>query len=361
MRIVAVGDIGIHGRHADTALRDPESLLGPTRALLRGAEVVLGNLEIPLGAPSKTGPEGRAPAPATGCAPPQSAQLLRSWGFTHLSLANNHVMDMGPEGLAFTIERLREAGIVPFGAGADEEEARRPVRIDGPHRLALVGYSMRCRANATATSPGSAPFRVVEAQEQIVALRAEGRFVIVALHLGRMYLRRPSPEHRAACLRLLQAGAGLVLCAHAHVPAGAYLHEGRLAAAGLGDFLFDAYQGEIRTIVGRRSRRIGILLDAEIDATGTIRANRTPLLLPGQGGPLPHPDASRILRHWRKWDRELVRGGRIYALRYYLLEYPRLLVYILHAAFIHACRGNWRKAYSYTFGLVFRARSGQRF
>lgn len=357
MKVVAVGDIGIHGRHADSANRDPESLAAPTRPLFTGAHLVLANLEIPIceGAQHAAPAAGRdgIAVPATGAAPASAARLLRSWGFTHLSLANNHIMDLGVAGLEETIALLRAEGIVPFGAGRNEQEAALPVRIDGGDvPAALLGYSMRCRANARDGKAGSAPFRFGAAVETIRSLVAEGRQVIVQLHMGRMYLRRPAPQHLRVVRGLMRAGAALVLCHHAHVPAGIVCASRRCAALGLGDFLFDAYQGEIRTIVGRRSRTVGVCLRAELVRDGVAHQDAVPLLLPATGGPILHPQPARIMQQWRGWDRELRLPLRAYAGVYYLLEYPRLLVYIGHAASIHACRRNWRKVYDYTLGLV---------
>jgi poly-gamma-glutamate synthesis protein (capsule biosynthesis protein) len=265
-------------------------------------------------------------------------------------------MDLGTEGLEQTIALLRQEGIVTFGAGRNEEEAARPVRIDGEVPLALIGYSMRCRANASGSHPGSAPFRFGVAVESIRALASEGRQVLIHLHMGRMYLRRPSPRHLRVARGLLDAGAAIVLCHHSHVPAGVLGARGRCAALGLGDFLFDAYQGEIRTIVGRRSRTVGVLFRADLTESGLARWDCLPLLLPKSGGAIPHPRASRIMQQWRRWDRELRLPHRAYTGVYYALEYPRLLVYIGHAALIHACRRNWGKVYDYTLGLLARRR-----
>ena len=65
-----------------------------------------------------------------------------------------------------------------------------------------------------------------------------------------------------------------------------------------------------------------------------------------------HPAPEKVLRRWKGWDRELELPRNLYRLLYYLLEYPRLLIYVGHAALIYAFRGNWRKLYATTFGLL---------
>jgi poly-gamma-glutamate synthesis protein (capsule biosynthesis protein) len=347
MRLISIGDIGLHGRVAERLRRDPASLLDPTRPLFAGAEVVLGNLEIPLLPPGFDGP-----VPATGAGPTDGATHLRRWGFTHLTLANNHIMDLSERGLYHSIDSLRAAGIVPFGAGRNQEEARRPVLLDGDPPLALLGFSMVCAANATADGPGSAKFELDVAREMIADLRRSGRFAVVSLHLGRMYLRRPSPGQLRAVRALLRAGATLVLCHHAHVPAGAITEHGGHAELGLGEFIFDPTAGEIRSIIGRRSRRVGVLHRAEIGPDGSVCLERVPTRQTDDGIPVPHERPEAVLRRWRRWDRELRLPPRAYAAVYYSLEWPRLPIYILDAAFIHLRRGRWRKAYAITLGLA---------
>lgn len=344
MKIVAVGDIGLHGSAAELTRADPDRLTRGTRTFLQGADIALGNLEMPFA------PRGRAPhdKPEIDVA----VRVLKDWGFTHVSLANNHSMDEGADGLLATMQALREVGITPFGAGANQEEAERPVLIDGEVPLALIGYSMPCKSIAVGARTGCARFERAKATATVRELRAEGRVVIAVLHLGRMYLRRPSPAHRRAVMAVMDAGAQIVVCQHAHVPAGMLERGGRVGAMGLGDFVFDAYAGEIRTIVGRRSRRRSVLLRAEIDADGAVRADRVVLNLPDVGGPEPAEKSAGVLRRWRAWDRELRLPGPLYSALYYGCEFPRLLIYVGHAAFIYGCRGNWRKVYDYTLGLL---------
>ncbi len=344
MKIVAVGDIGLHGTAAELTRTAPERLLHGTRRLLQTADIVFGNLEMPF-APAGSAPPGKPEVQ-------EAARLLKEWGFTHVSLANNHAMDEGPEGLIATMEALRSHGIIPFGAGAGETEAERPVLIDGDPPLALIAYSMPCKSSAIGARTGCSRFDIHKATRAVRDLRDRGRTVIAVLHLGRMYLRRPSPAHRQAATAVLDAGASLVVCHHAHVPAGMLEKDGRFAAMGLGDFVFDAYAGEIRTIVGRRSRRFGVLIRAEIDAGGTIRADREVLALPDVGGPERAQNPTPVLRRWKAWDKELRLPDGPYAALYYTFEFPRLLVYVGHAAFIYACRGNWRNVYDYTLGLL---------
>ena len=68
---------------------------------------------------------------------------VKEMGFDVVSLANNHVWDLGEEGLRNTIKVLQENGIKYCGAGLNIEEASRPAIIekDGM-KIAILAYCM---------------------------------------------------------------------------------------------------------------------------------------------------------------------------------------------------------------------------
>lgn len=66
---------------------------------------------------------------------------IKEMGFNVVSLANNHVGDLGNEGLKNTIKLLREAGIQYCGAGMNIEETSKPAIIDcNGKTMAILAY-----------------------------------------------------------------------------------------------------------------------------------------------------------------------------------------------------------------------------
>lgn len=64
---------------------------------------------------------------------------VRSLGFSAFGCANNHALDLGPEGLIGTIGLLRSRGIPFAGIGPDLASARMPVFVDRPRgSLAVI-------------------------------------------------------------------------------------------------------------------------------------------------------------------------------------------------------------------------------
>lgn len=92
----------------------------------------------------------------------------RSLGFTVLSCANNHALDLGPEGVLGTIKLLRDRGIPFAGIGPDLPSARMPAVVDSPSgSLALIACSATFLAGQEASDvspqirarPGLNPLR----------------------------------------------------------------------------------------------------------------------------------------------------------------------------------------------------------
>ena len=91
-------------------------------SVFRSAQVVVGNLECPA-----TKIEAPVFKQYIFRAEPEWLDTLRQHGITHLNLANNHSIDQGRKGLLDTRQNIVKAGMVPIGAGANMQEAAKPV------------------------------------------------------------------------------------------------------------------------------------------------------------------------------------------------------------------------------------------
>ena len=122
VRIIAVGDLSFNGGyHRLLEQRGPEFPVRRLATRWEGADLRLGNLESPLVA---SAPKVE-PSKLTLRAAPQSLETLRRLGIDCVSLANNHTMDYGPEGMFETVEKLQSIGIAHHGVGRDASSAGR--------------------------------------------------------------------------------------------------------------------------------------------------------------------------------------------------------------------------------------------
>jgi len=242
--IVAVGDIML-GRFVGKYI-ERNGLTYPFSATLDllQADLTLGNLESPL--TTRRAPQELRPGPYRLPADPATIAGLETAGFDALSLANNHALDAGPEGLQESVRVLEAAQIKPLGVGANLEAARQIHTIErNGLRIALLA----------ANDVGDPQDRPDEEQgwgrapldetflENVKIARSQADLVIVLVHWGVEYSPTPSRRQHEQADVLVAAGADLILGSHPHVlqPIVEREQQGRkvLIAFSLGNFIFD--------------------------------------------------------------------------------------------------------------------------
>jgi len=236
LSISAVGDIAFEGGFADAPRMD---VVSEVQAVLQATDVCIGNLENPLVVLGI----GATANKCTLRGSPDWAGILRGSGLQVVSLANNHMMDYGPEGLFSTMTALEKAGIQYVGAGADKAAANKPIFIEKKGiRLGILGrtgviVSSPCYAEAG--RPGVAFLNIDEANEGIRECKAQSNITIIVLHWGVEEYSYPSPRQLSIARELISAGADIILGHHPHVLQGVEFIKNGIVAYSLGNFLFD--------------------------------------------------------------------------------------------------------------------------
>ena len=170
---------------------------------------------------------------------------IKEMGFDVVSLANNHVWDMGEAGLRNTMRQLDELGIRYCGAGMSIEEATRPVVLqkDGVS-VAILAY---CMYNnpwlgsvelAGEGKPGIAPLDIDRVVEDIVNAKKQYDKVIVMPHWGKEYRYTPMEESVVMARQMIKAGADAVMGGHPHQIQSLVRFGGVPVCFSLGNFLF---------------------------------------------------------------------------------------------------------------------------
>jgi len=255
--LLAGGDVTLghnHQKYFDEQLakgRSREDLLAygfkEVRALGDAADLFVVNLECPF----TEGGEKLAKN-FNFRARPELVGALVAGGVDVVSLANNHLMDYGPQGLVDTLVALEAARIPYFGAGRNLAEARRPAIVTvGGVRVALLGYFFLGERNieppevyATDSTPGVAGhFSDVDAMERmlredILAARARADVVLPFFHWGREGTYVPEPYQVRLAHAAIDAGAAGVLGSHPHVLQAMELYRGAPVVYSLGNFVF---------------------------------------------------------------------------------------------------------------------------
>ena len=248
IKVAAVGDIfpgdhyfslghGLMSRTERGTLRNLFTDIAPA---LRGMDIALCNLEGPL---SRRSDQQSSVQAAAFRGLPQYCRLLQEAGFTHVNVANNHILQHGRDAFDDTVRILEEHGLRAVGLRSTQAgRMSQPVaaRIRG-RNVCVIGYS-GVRDRYVTADAGYAHFMDAAAvAAEIATLSREFDDVIVSCHAGDEGLSYPAPSQITSYRSFIDAGARCVLGHHSHVfqPVESY---GRGAIAySLGNFVFDLF------------------------------------------------------------------------------------------------------------------------
>ncbi|MDR0356552.1 MAG: CapA family protein [Deltaproteobacteria bacterium] len=233
VKVTAVGDILIHDtvrRYASVTdgkgktTYDFRPNLQYVKPILEKGDLVLANLENPL-----AGDDRKLSGYPMFNAPQQLAADLKSVGFTTMLLTNNHSMDRGWSGLESTINAVKEAGLEYVGAYLSEEDKKnRLISVYNGVRIGLLAYTYGLNG-FPGPKPGEEYKLGLIDKEMILAdlrlVREMGAdFVILSLHFGNEYERKPNRHQTSLVAELLAGdpetglvGPDLILGHHPHV------------------------------------------------------------------------------------------------------------------------------------------------
>ena len=165
---------------------------------------------------------------------------IKSINPTFLTLANNHIMDHGLEGLNTTINTLKENDIDFGGVGCNLQEAKKILikEIDG-FKLGIYVCVEHEFSVATEFSAGANPFDPLESYDDIKSASKLCDYLIVLYHGGKEYYPYPSPILQKVCRKFVNCGANLVVCQHSHCIGTEETYKNKKIIYGQGNFLFD--------------------------------------------------------------------------------------------------------------------------
>ena len=260
--------------------------------LLKKADYRVFNLEVPLTDKSmpieKAGPNLIASV--------KSAVGLKQLGINFLTLANNHILDQGEQGLWSTMEQLDKNKISYAGVGHTYAEAAKShiVEMEGK-KIGFYCCAEHEFSIVSAKQAGANPFDPLESLDHIVALRAQCDYVICLYHGGKEHYRYPSPNLQKTCRKIVEKGADLVICQHTHcIGCEEKWQEGTIVY-GQGNFLFDHSESEFW--------QTSVLVSVD---TNTKKIEYIPLRKNGKGVRLAvEDDATKILTEMMQRSEEI--------------------------------------------------------
>jgi hypothetical protein len=242
LSVVAVGDImmGSHGPRGILPPDDGRGLFAGISPHLRGGDITFGNLEGPLLDEGEAGKcrETESPWCFEFKMPTRYSLHLKEAGFTVLSIANNHTLDFGMEGIKSTLETLALIGIQPLGGKAVAE-----MNVKGK-RIALVGFSYRLSPYSWSLleiNRGKEIISKLKESHDLVIVSfhggAEGKIALQVINENEIFLGEDRGNVMLFSRSVIDAGADLVLGHGPHVLRALEIYKNKLIAYSLGNFL----------------------------------------------------------------------------------------------------------------------------
>lgn len=201
---------------------------------------------------------------------PLMGEMLAAGGLDIVSLANNHALDYGNEGLDETLSALGDLALPVVGAGASHDEAHRPaIQTVNGVRVAILAYAAaRWDGSPDVPATDRLAWAVAgDVQAGVRAVRGEADLVVVLLHAGTEYASEPSADQVSVARAAIDAGADLVVGHHPHVTQTVERYGGGLIVYSLGDAIFD---------IPRPAAMRGDLLRVHASREGLARAELWP-------------------------------------------------------------------------------------
>ena len=174
---------------------------------------------------------------------PQWVSAFKEMDVDLVTLANNHILDYGQQGLLDSCDTLNEAGIAYVGGGRDLDEAKKLVTMEaGGRTIGFLGTSRVYMDGSWAAGidhPGVfSTYDPSLAIEEIKKAKEQCDYLVVYVHWGIERNTEPESYQRSMGQAYIDAGADFVVGSHPHVLQPVETYKDKTIAYSLGNFVF---------------------------------------------------------------------------------------------------------------------------
>lgn len=235
--ILITGDLAPQGRILELVKENKtKDFFNDFKPHLLSSDINITNLECPFVLEAKkikkTGPYLKAPI--------ESVNLLIEGRFDVVTLANNHILDYGYDGLKTTIETCEKNDIKTVGAGLDKKTVITPLILNKNNKkIGIINIAEEEFSVIPSGEYGANSFNVLELYKTIKDLKEKVDVIILIAHGGHEFYKYPSPEIVKRYRLLVEFGVDVVVGHHPHCHSGYEKYEDGLIFYSLGNFSFD--------------------------------------------------------------------------------------------------------------------------
>lgn len=244
--LITTGDV-IPARSVNFKMQTYNNFAHPflkTAELLRSADITLINLEAPLTINCPVTNSGM-----TFCGDQRFVEGLLFAGIDVVSLANNHTLNYGVEGIGQTIDILDKNNILHCGFPTNKLTMEQLSN----RAMGFLGWNLLEEFNEQ---------KVLDVIKQA---DLEVDILIVSVHWGAEYQRIPAQWQKELARKMIDAGADLIAGNHPHWFQPIEIYKKRLIIYAQGNFVFDQeWSHETKTgIVGKHTFYENRLIDSQ--------------------------------------------------------------------------------------------------
>jgi poly-gamma-glutamate synthesis protein (capsule biosynthesis protein) len=216
-----VGDLMCHSPQMDYARTGKDSFdfkpaFREVRKFLSVSDLTIGNLETTI-----AGKENHYSGYPLFNSPDEYLDALKDAGFDILLTANNHSIDRGKRGLVRTIEKIHNLGMNSIGSYKSQHD-RDSIRIFDVKgiKIALLAYTYGLNGNYISKKE---KYLVNVIDTNIIkidignAREKKADVVLVYLHFGEEYQRKPNSYQNEIVKCVINYGADIIIGSHPHV------------------------------------------------------------------------------------------------------------------------------------------------
>lgn len=246
MKLLVAGDFCPQNRVAELFNQGKyDEVLGGVKDVISAADYSVVNFECPI---TKGGEKAiEKCGPNLHCSE-QGMEAVQWAGFKCMTLANNHFLDFGGDGVENTLKTCGKYKVDHVGGGNTLSEAAAVLyKKIGDHTLAIINCCEHEFSIATEKTAGSNPLNPVQQYYAIKEAQKHADFIVVIVHGGNEYYQLPSPRMKETYRFFIDAGADAVVNHHQHCFSGYEYYKDRPIVYGLGNFCFDEKGNETKT------------------------------------------------------------------------------------------------------------------
>ena len=181
---------------------------------------------------------------------PKNLAAMKDAAIEVVSLANNHTLDYGYEGLLDTLDNLDTYKIKGVGGGRNKEEASKPLILNiKDNKIGILSFSRVIpdvdwyATNKRPGLVGAYDVHIPEVLKTVEKVKEEVDILIMSIHWGIEREEYPRSQEIQLARKLVDSGVDIVMGHHPHVLQGIEIYKDKPIFYSLGNFVFGSKSG----------------------------------------------------------------------------------------------------------------------